>query len=562
MTNYDLSVLIPARNEQFLALTIKDILKNKRGKTEIIVGLDGKWSNPPIEDHPDVTIFYVNPSIGQRGITNQCARLSKAKYVMKSDAHCAFDEGFDVKMIAEMRDDYTMIPTMYNLHAFDWVCKCGNRIYQGPTPEKCSQCGGKMEKEILWKPRKNRRSYYYRFDKTLHFQYWGAYGSRPEAQGDVVEIMSAQGSCFMLTRKKYWELDICDEKHGSWGQQGVEVAMKTWLSGGKLMVNKKTWYSHMFRTQGLDFGFPYPISGRDVDQARKYSRWLWQEGNWKLAKYDLNWLLKKFYPVPDWHDNLETLAAVGIKGIKVRDRKTQKGIVFYTDNQLNLQIAHRVQKQLKKIGLPITSASLKPMTFGRNVHLRLERGYLTMFKQILAALEASNADIVYFCEHDVLYHPSHFDFTPPKKDIYYYNTNVWRVRSSDGHALKVDDCKQVSGLCAYRDLLIKHYKERIRRTEARIDSYPTPYESFTRGMGFEPGTHNRPERIDDFKAESWNSEYPNIDIRHDKNLTPSRWSKGQFRNQKYTQGWIEGSLKVIPGWNIQTNSFNDFLNQI
>jgi len=36
MNKYDLSILIPARNEMFLARTIEDILKNSEGKTEVI----------------------------------------------------------------------------------------------------------------------------------------------------------------------------------------------------------------------------------------------------------------------------------------------------------------------------------------------------------------------------------------------------------------------------------------------------------------------------------------------------------------------------------------------
>ena len=133
-SSYDLSILIPARNEMFLKNTVEDICKNKRGNTEIIIGLDGKWSDPPLLDHPDVIIFYVPESIGQRGMTNQLARLARGKYVMKVDAHCAFDEGFDVKMVDAFKhtgDDVVMVPKMYNLHVFDWKCmKCGKRTYQ------------------------------------------------------------------------------------------------------------------------------------------------------------------------------------------------------------------------------------------------------------------------------------------------------------------------------------------------------------------------------------------------------------------------------------------------
>src|SRR3990167_5481295 len=138
MRKYDLSILIPARNEMFLAKTIENLLENIEGKTEIIAVLDGEWTDPPITQDPRVTVIYFPESIGQREATNQACRISKAKYVMKIDAHCAVDKGFDVKMMADMQDDFTMIPTMYNLHAFDWVCdKCGNRWYQGPTPTQC-----------------------------------------------------------------------------------------------------------------------------------------------------------------------------------------------------------------------------------------------------------------------------------------------------------------------------------------------------------------------------------------------------------------------------------------
>ena len=139
---YDLSILIPSRNEEFLARTVQDILEHKRGNTEIIVGLDGQWATPGLEDHKDVTIVYYPESIGQRAMTNQLCKVSTAKYVMKLDAHCALDEGFDVKLMAGMQDNWTVAPTMRNLHAFNWVCPSGHVRYQGPSgPCKEEGCG-------------------------------------------------------------------------------------------------------------------------------------------------------------------------------------------------------------------------------------------------------------------------------------------------------------------------------------------------------------------------------------------------------------------------------------
>lgn len=303
---YSLSILIPARNEIFLKQTVEDILKQKRGNTEIIIGLDGQWADPPIIDNKDVTIIHTSESIGQRAMTNQCARLSQAKYLVKVDAHCSFDEGFDVKLMADMQDDWTMVPTMRNLHAFDWVCPDGHRRYQSPSGV-CKECGKETTRDIKWIGKTNPQSNSYCFDSEPHFQYFKEFTKRPEyikdLESGLTESMSLQGSFFMCTRDKYWELELCDEAFGSWGSQGIEVACKTWLSGGRVVVNHKTWYAHLFRTQGGDFGFPYHNSERQIQGAKAYAKDLFFNNKWPKAKYKLPWLLEKFWPVKGWAQN-------------------------------------------------------------------------------------------------------------------------------------------------------------------------------------------------------------------------------------------------------------------
>jgi hypothetical protein len=158
---------------------------------------------------------------------------------------------------------------------------------------------------MVWIAKHNPQSTSYCFDATPHFQYFEDWKHRPAYQEDkknlgLTETMSLQGSCWMLTREKYWELNICDEGFGSWGSQGIEVAAKTWLSGGRVLVNHNTWYAHMFRTQGGDFGFPYPISGRDQDKAKAYARELFFNNKWDKQIYPLSWLVEKFWPVRGW----------------------------------------------------------------------------------------------------------------------------------------------------------------------------------------------------------------------------------------------------------------------
>lgn len=308
MNKYDLSVIIPARNEMFLSGTIEHLLENKRAKTEIIAVLDGSWADPGIKQHADVNVIYVPEPIGQRAATNIGAKLAKGKYLMKMDAHCTWEEGCDQKMIEGfkvMGDNVTMVPIMRNLHMFDWKCyKCGWKKYQGPTPQKCEQCGAthRLRRKMMWIGKHNPQSWSYCFDAAPHFQYFEEYKHR-EATKEArkikfTETMSLQGSCFMSTREKYFDLNLCDEAFGSWGNQGIEVALKTWLSGGRVIANHNTWYAHMFRTQGGDFSFPYEQRG--VSKTKKATWQFFLNGKWDKQKYPISWLVEKFWPVKGW----------------------------------------------------------------------------------------------------------------------------------------------------------------------------------------------------------------------------------------------------------------------
>ena len=116
----------------------------------------------------------------------------------------------------------------------------------------------------------------------------------------------------------------------------------------------------------------------------------------------------------------------------------KKNIIYYSDSRLGEPIYSIVQKYILESGLPIISASLKPIKFGDNEVVEGKRGYTTMVNQIISCLKRSKSKYVFFCEHDVLYHPSHFDFTPPRDDIFYYNDNVWRWMMGGDGAIKHD----------------------------------------------------------------------------------------------------------------------------
>lgn len=307
----DLTVIIPGRNEMFMRHTIEDVLAHMQADTEIVCVADASWPEPPIVDHPRVKIIHTTEAIGQRAATNIGAQISRAKYVMKLDAHCSVEDGFDVKLIEAMEPDITMIPAMNRLHVFDWLCECGEREYQGAKPDKCKECGGSdFTMAMVWSPRlQYEPTVSWLFDASLHFQYWRKYPKtdrfKEQAPTGLVETMSCIGCCFVMDRERFWELGGMSEGHGSWGAYGTELACKAWLSGGRMVTNLRTSMAHLFRTGNFarnGSSWPYPISQVEIDKAREYSRDLWLNNAWDKQTRPLSWLLEKFWPIPGWAD--------------------------------------------------------------------------------------------------------------------------------------------------------------------------------------------------------------------------------------------------------------------
>lgn len=588
---FDLSIIIPARGEEFVQFTVESIVKARQAKTEVIVVLDGYWPNRPVEDYPDVNIIHLPVAVGQRKATNIGAATAMGEYIMKLDSHCWVEDGFDEVLLKHITPEMVVVPVMKNLHAFDHVCRaCNYRQDQGPTWQQCPKCGSKdFYQDIMWEPRPSPNSMTYRFTPEIEFKYFGQLKARNKDPRTVyIETMSLQGSCFVAHKDLYWGLKLCDDELGrgmqGWGGQGAEVALKAWTAGYPVLCNTQTSYAHLFRTQGGDFSFQYPNPGDEQQATKQQLRDIFLHGIWEHQKVSIAEIVDHFKPVPDWHDMKSgellpeakaVLDAIPQKidpenlGTFIIGNQQRKGILYYTDNRLDDKYAEPVIKQLYRIGLPVRFISLKPIKFlekrSDNSIIDGEPGYMTMFEQILIGIREMLLDLdvetVFFAEHDVLYHPSHFEFTPGRDDTFYYNTNVWKVHSTFGFGLHYD-CNQTSGLCANVELLRDHYENRIKYLLDNRPESETEFRKLILRVGFEPGTHNRIPELSG-RSESWKSPGANIDIRHKENLTPSRWWKHQFRNQKYTEGWTTSEREMgIPGWGKTMLRFDEFLEEV
>ena len=268
-----ISVVIPARNEKYLHKTIRDVLQKSKEKIEIIAVLDGYWPDPDdiIED-PRVHYIHVGKPKGMRNAINQGVALSAGEYILKCDAHCMFSKGFDEVLKADCDDNTVVVLRRYAL-----------------DPEK-------------WELESNPKypiDYMY-LSNDLHGRVWHEKNKDEQLKRkEIDDLMSAQGSMWFMKREYFDYLELMDEYHwGEFAREFQEIGLKAWLSGGRVIVNKKAWYAHWHKSKADGRG--YSLDRNEIEKANKYVLQFFYKLPWAKQKYKFNYLLDKFKPIPTW----------------------------------------------------------------------------------------------------------------------------------------------------------------------------------------------------------------------------------------------------------------------
>lgn len=297
MVKGKVSVLIPARNEIFLNKTIKDILAKAKGDIEIIAVLDGYWPvsfqvkeeiyNQEMIDDPRLLYIHHGISKGMRTSINHAANLATGEFLMKSDAHCMYDEGFDLKLKEGIPlyknddgdDNWIVIPRRHRLDPENWKLQ---EVDKPPVDyEYLSSFDDKGVKGNKWDSRTKER------EKFL-----------------IDETMSFQGSNWFMTANHYNNRlgQMNPEGYGEFVREAQEIGLKTWLSGGRVYTNKNTWYAHLHK--GRTYGRMYFLDQNKMIAGERYCDDYWYNNRYPQAKYDLAWLIERFSPVPTWTPEL------------------------------------------------------------------------------------------------------------------------------------------------------------------------------------------------------------------------------------------------------------------
>lgn len=277
------SIIIPSRAEKYLNNTINDLLKNARGDIEIIVILDGPHVEELIKDERVRYIENETPK-GMRNAINTGVAEAQGKYIMKCDAHCCFDEGFDVKLKEHCKENWVVVPRRYAIDKNNWT--------KHPNPR-----------------------YFYDFQyighpDEPHYKFkgvdWADYGVRVKGK-KIVSLMTSQGSCWFMYKSWFEYIGGLDEvNYGTMGAEAQETCLKTWLGGGKYVLNRNTWYAHKKKRdgkRGTDYGYKKP--GNEWRKSRAYVKECFLNNKWDKQVRSLDWLINKFKPIPGWHTTMD-----------------------------------------------------------------------------------------------------------------------------------------------------------------------------------------------------------------------------------------------------------------
>jgi glycosyltransferase involved in cell wall biosynthesis len=294
------SIIIPSRDCKYVSNTVEDIYRNATGDVEVLVLLDDYWPDPPIKDHPTLTIIHKGKVGGLRHSVNLGAKIAKGKYIAKCDDHCSFAKGFDEILQKDMEDNWLVNPSRYSLNPVTWergVHPTDYTYLTYPYNPKNKYGNGLYSKKWIGEngvvPKNwGRKEYYWK--------------ERHSEDKPIDDIMTFQGSFWMMTRDHFFRIGMLDEKHCDLMEnEPQELALKTWLIGGRCIVNKKTYYCHVDKNENEKDARSraFGLSFNAMRETGRFQTWYWTNDRWPLATRTFEWFVNHFSPIPGWPKN-------------------------------------------------------------------------------------------------------------------------------------------------------------------------------------------------------------------------------------------------------------------
>ena len=185
-----------------------------------------------------------------RDAINAGVSVSRGEFIMRTDEHCMFAKDFDKTITDVCQNNWIMTARRYFLDPVKWqVMDLPYIDYE----KLCIQTAKDTRKftGMPWKERQEER-------KDIA----------------IDETMAMQGSVWVMKRS-WWDKVIGElqtEGYGPMYQDSHEMVFKTRKAGGKLMINKNTWFAH----RHVSFQRTHAYGNTDFYPNLKYAHDLWR----------------------------------------------------------------------------------------------------------------------------------------------------------------------------------------------------------------------------------------------------------------------------------------------
>ena len=213
-----MSIIITSHDEgDLLYKTLDSLCTNTNGQFQVVVIDDA--SSSPIYNHPNSTMVFHRNRIRRGLIYSRIlgADYSVGTHLVFMDAHCKPERDWDVPLLEAFR-------------------QYGDRVIVSPAIPALNAS--------IWKNNMNQKGVVMRFDGNLNMKWIDATDeSLPYCESPIFA-----GSTFMISKSFYNELGGFDNGLEIWGGENIDLSVRCWLCGGRVLVAKSSYVGHLFKS--------------------------------------------------------------------------------------------------------------------------------------------------------------------------------------------------------------------------------------------------------------------------------------------------------------------------
>jgi len=259
VSDIKLSVVIPSYKDPLLIKTIQSLLDNSElgSRLEIIATLDGYWPEFELIQDSRVRYVHLGRNRGMRGAINAAVDVARGEFLCRTDEHCMFGPGFDKIMTKHCKPNWIMTARRYFLDPINWkIMEEHGYIDYEKLVIQGEEGGIQKFAGQNWRNRTKLRKKYM-----------------------IDETMAMQGSCWVMPHQWWKDVigELQTEGYGPLIQDSHEMQFKTDQAGGKLMLNKHTWFAHKHRSFSRTHNNGTKENPANCDAGYEYAIEVWRD---------------------------------------------------------------------------------------------------------------------------------------------------------------------------------------------------------------------------------------------------------------------------------------------